>query len=86
LEHIRFKEGEDTEDHYPVSLIYIQSPESLGLVRALGATIENGCFAIAILCHALTDHPDSESTFDRVWPILQAFQKHIEDEGYYTPD
>jgi hypothetical protein len=83
VDHIRFR-NDESEDHYPVSLAYIQGAESVGLIRSLSATIENGCFAVALLCHAIPDHPDMPATFERIWPLFNGFQKYLADEGYLT--
>lgn len=84
VDHVRFKE--EANEGHPVSFIYIQSPGTVGLVRSLSATIENGCIALAIMCHAMEDHPEMHATFDRAWTVWQDAQKHMADEGYYTPD
>jgi hypothetical protein len=82
IDHIRTKEP--VAEGYPFSLIYIHSTDSAASIRSLGACIENGCMCIAILCHAMPDHPRMPSTFERVWIVFKEFQEYVSKEGYLT--
>jgi hypothetical protein len=82
LDHIRLKAP--ISEGYPVSMTYIHSSDSAVFIRGLNACIENGCMCLAILCHAIPDHPAMSATFERVWIVFKEFQDYLEKEGYLT--
>lgn len=83
LDHLR--ECDPHPDGPQFSLIYIHGSESLAVLRCIAACIENGCMAIALLRHATANHPEGERVFAENWELFRRFQKHVADEGYFTP-
>jgi hypothetical protein len=81
VDHIRIEDTLANGD-IPFSLIYLNSPGSLAVVRALAACIENGCMAVAILTHTFSDHDAASSVFPQVWEIFKEFEQIAIDEGY----
>lgn len=83
LDHLR--EGDPHPDGHQFSLTYIHGSDSLAVLRCIAACIENGCVATALLSHATPGHPEGERVFVENWELLFRFQKHVADEGYFTP-
>lgn len=80
LSHVRL--GGDEHDGYQVSLTYLHAENSAAVTGCLGACVENGCMVVAIICHAIPDHPEGDSTFKQIWRLFAAFQKHLRDTGH----
>ncbi|WP_315764520.1 MULTISPECIES: hypothetical protein [unclassified Bradyrhizobium] len=83
LDHLR--EGDPHPEGHQFSLIYIHGSDSLAVLRCIAACIENGSMAIALLSHAMPSHPEGERVFAENRESILRFQKHMADEGYFTP-
>ncbi|TAH66012.1 MAG: hypothetical protein EWM45_13080 [Rhodopseudomonas palustris] len=85
VDHVRVAEQESNGD-VSMSLIYINSAESLAVVRAIAACIENGCMVLAILAHTFPEHDDSADVFSQAWEIFREFEQYAIEDGYLSSD
>lgn len=82
IDHIR--NNDSHPDEYAFSLIYIQSPESVAVIRCLSACVENGCMAAAVIRQSMLKHPEGDVTFEKVWQLFKSFQTYLSNKGYLT--
>jgi hypothetical protein len=85
ISHLKV-ENPDSNGDLPVSLTYLHSTASFEVLRSLIACIENACFTIAVLCHALPDHPAMQACSNRAWELVGDLQRQLVANGLLSPD
>ena len=83
IDHIKENEAE-ADGTVPFSMAYIHAAGSVAAIRCLAACVENGCLAVAIIAHAMPDHPSSVGTFKTVWNMFGRFQELLAEDGYWS--
>ncbi len=83
FDHMRLKE--DKEEYNEVSLTYLHSAGSQGVIRALGACLEGGVVTVSVSAHVLADHPHAKEAHQKAWELHGEYLNYLESKGYYSP-